>query len=292
MSEGTMEWDAGSTWYRVNGDLSGDGPAPVVILHGGPGAAHDYVETLTVLPRPSVLYDQLGCGNSTHLPDAPPDFWTPGLFVRELGELLEHLGIAGRYHVVGQSWGGMLGMEHAVRRPPGLRSLVVANSPASIELWVSETGRLRELLPIDVQETLTRHEEAGTTDSDEYEQAMNVFYERHLCRVVPFPEPLQRTFAQLAEDPTVYHTMNGPSEFHVVGSLRGWDITPRLREVRVPALVVSGEYDEATPAVVRPLAEALPDSRWELFEGASHCTHLEQPDRFLEVVEAFLAAND
>ena len=287
-----MEWDAGSTWYRVSGELSGDGPAPAVILHGGPGAAHDYVETLAALPRPSVLYDQLGCGHSQHLPDAPADFWTPELFVRELGELLEHLGIANRYHVIGQSWGGMLGMEHAVRRPPGLRSLVVANSPASMELWVSETGRLRELLPIDVQETLTRHEEAGTTDSDEYEQAMNVFYERHLCRVVPFPEPLQRTFAQLAEDPTVYHTMNGPSEFHVVGSLRGWDITPRLPEVGVPALVVSGEHDEATPAVVGPLTEALPGSRWELFEGASHCTHLEQPDRFLEVVEAFLAAND
>ncbi len=287
-----MEWDAGSTWYRVNGDLGDDGPAPVVILHGGPGAAHDYVETLAALPRPSVLYDQLGCGHSQHLPDAPADFWTPELFVRELGELLEHLGIAGRYHVLGQSWGGMLGMEHAVRQPPGLRSLVVANSPASMELWVSETGRLRELLPIDVQETLTRHEEAGTTDGDEYEQAMNVFYERHLCRVVPFPEPLQRTFAQLAQDPTVYHTMNGPSEFHVVGSLRGWDITPRLPEVRVPALVVSGEHDEATPAVVRPLAEALPDSRWELFEGASHCTHLEQPDRFLALVESFLAACD
>lgn len=287
-----MQWDAGSTWYRVNGERSGDGPAPVVILHGGPGAAHDYVESLAALPRPSVLYDQLGCGRSQHLPGAPADFWTPELFVRELSALLEHLGIADRYHVVGQSWGGMLGMEHAVGQPPGLRSLVIANSPASMELWVTETGRLRRLLPTDVQETLTRHEAAGTTDSDEYEQAMNVFYERHLCRVVPFPEPLQRTFAQLAEDPTVYHTMNGPSEFHVVGSLQGWDITPRLREVRVPALVVSGEHDEATPAVVRPLVEALPDSRWELFEAASHCTHLEQPERFLAVVESFLAARD
>jgi L-proline amide hydrolase len=292
MSEGTMRWEEGSTWYRVDGELAGDGPAPVVILHGGPGAAHDYVEPIAALPRPSVLYDQLGCGQSEHLPDAPADFWTPELFVRELDALLAHLGIADRYHVLGQSWGGMLGMEHAVRRPSGLRSLVIANSPASIELWVRETGRLRDLLPADVQATLTRHEDAGTTDSDEYEQAVNVFYERHLCRVVPFPDPLQRTFAQLAEDPTVYQTMNGPNEFHVVGSLRGWDITPRLPEVRVPALVISGEYDEATPAVVTPLAEALANARWELFEDASHCTHLEQPERFLGLVESFLAAND
>jgi L-proline amide hydrolase len=185
----------------------------------------------------------------------------------------------------------MLAMEHALEHPPGLRSLVVANSPASVELWVAEANRLRALLPAHVQATLTRHEQAGTTDSEEYEQAVMVFYERHLCRI-PFPEQLQRSFAQMEEDPTVYHTMNGPSEFHVIGTLTGWDITPRLSEVEVPVLVISGEHDEATPEVVRPLVDALPDARWELLDGASHCTHLEQPERFLELVEAFLAEHD
>jgi L-proline amide hydrolase len=72
---------------------------------------------------------------------------------------------------------------------------------------------------------------------------------RHLCRI-PFPDGLKRTFAQLAEDPTVYHTMNGPSEFHVIGTLKAWNITPRLGDVPVPVLVISGEHDEATPTVV------------------------------------------
>jgi L-proline amide hydrolase len=295
VSEGRVEWDGGWTWYRVEGVLGSEGPAPLVILHGGPGAAHDYLEPIAGLAesagRPCVLYDQIGCGRSQHLPDAPGEFWTVELFCRELAALLEHLAIAGRYHVLGQSWGGMLGMEHAVRHPPGLRSLVLANSPASMELWLSEANRLRSLLPAAVQETLTRHEAAGTTDSEEYEQAVMQFYQRHLCRI-PFPDGLQRTFAQLAEDPTVYHTMNGPSEFHVIGTLTGWDITPRLGEVGVPVLVISGEHDEATPAVVRPLVDALPDARWELIEGASHSTHLEQPERFLELVEAFLITHD
>ena len=290
-----MEWDGGWTWYRAVGDLHGSGAAPLVILHGGPGAAHDYLESFGQLAsgtgRPCELYDQIGCGRSQHLPDAPPELWTVELFTRELAALLEHLGIAGCYHVLGRSWGGMLGMEHALEHPPGLRSLVVANSPASLELWVSEANRLRSLLPADVQETLTRHEAAGTTDSEEYEQGVMRFYERHLCRI-PFPDGLQRTFAQLAEDPTVYHTMNGPSEFHVIGTLRGWDITPRLGDVRVPVLVISGEHDEATPAVVRPLVEALPDAHWELIEGSSHSTHLEQPERFLGLVETFLPAHD
>ena len=290
-----MDWEVGWTWYRVDGELGEDAPAPVVILHGGPGAAHDYVEPIAELAarasRPCVLYDQLGCGLSQHMPDAPGEFWTVDLFRRELTALLAHLGIAGRYHVLGQSWGGMLGMEHALEQPPGLLSLVVANSPASMVLWASETARLRKLLPDEVQATLTCHEEADTTDSDEYQEAVMVFYERHLCRV-PFPEALQRSFAQMDADPTVYRTMNGPSEFHVVGKIKTWDITRRLGDVRVPVLVISGEYDEATPDVVRPLVDAIPHARWELFEGASHCTHLEQPDRFLELVESFLSAHE
>lgn len=119
-----------------------------------------------------------------------------------------------------------------------------------------------------------------------------MFYERHLCRIVPFPDSLQRSFAQMDEDPTVYHTMNGPSEFHVVGKLRDWDITPRLGNVQVPVLVISGEHDEATPDVVRPLVEAIPDAHWELIPGASHSTHMEQPSRFFELVEDFLCAHD
>ena len=197
MVEGVVHWDAGETWYRVEGELDTGNAAPLVLLHGGPGAAHDYLEPIAELARTAgracLLYDQIGCGRSQHFPDAPADFWTVELFCRELTEVLEHLDIAGRYHVLGQSWGGMLGMEHALRKPRGLRSLVVANSPASMALWLEEANRLRGLLPSDVQEVLTRHEGAGTTDSDEYEQAMMRFYERHLCRI-PFPEVLQRTF--------------------------------------------------------------------------------------------------
>jgi L-proline amide hydrolase len=295
VGEAQLDWSSGRTWFRVEGLLRADGPAPLVIIHGGPGAAHDYLEPIAALAntagRPCILYDQIGCGRSQHLPDAPKDFWTVELFRRELTALIEHLGIGARYHVLGQSWGGMLAMEHALEHPAGLRSLVLANSPASLELWLSEANRLRALLPPDVQETLTRNEAAGTTDSQDYEQAVMVFYERHLCRV-PFPDGLQRSFAQLGEDPTVYHTMNGPSEFHVIGTLKGWDITAQLPDVDVPALVISGEHDEATPTVVRPLVEALPDARWELIEGASHSTHLEQPERFLEIVETFLSTHD
>ena len=293
MSEGTMTRDGNETWYRVVGDLTA-GPTPVVICHGGPGAAHDYTEPIANLSRYGrgcVLYDQLGCGNSTHLPDAPADFWTVQLFKDELVDLTRHLGVSERYAVVGQSWGGMLGMEHALDHPAGLRGLVVADSPASIPLWVEEANRLREDLPPEVQETLVQHETDGTTDTQEYEDAVRVFYDRHLCRV-PWPDYVERSFAKMAEDPTVYHTMNGPSEFHCIGSLKTWDITDRLHEISTPTLLISGRHDEATPRIVGEIHERIPGAQWRIFEESSHMPHVEEQEDFLETVEQFLKTVD
>jgi len=293
MSEGRMSWNDHETWYRVVGDLD-SGPTPVIVLHGGPGAAHDYTEPIADLSRfgrGCVLYDQVGCGKSTHLPEAPAEFWSPQLFKDELSALTRHLGVAGRYAVVGQSWGGMLAMEHALDHPAGLRAIVVADSPASMPLWVEEATRLRADLPQDVQETLTRHEAAGTTDDPAYEAAVRVYYDRHLCRI-PWPDCVERSFAQMAEDPTVYHTMNGPSEFHCIGSLKTWDITDRLPEIATPTLLVSGRHDEATPHIVEQIHSRIPGAQWELFEESSHMRHVEEPDAFLARVEAFLASID
>jgi L-proline amide hydrolase len=296
-AEGHVEWETHTTWYRVVGELDPQAAlAPVVIAHGGPGSTHDYVAPIAELLEPSgracVLYDQIGSGRSQHLRHAPADFWTVDLFKRELSALLEELGIAGRYHFLGQSWGGMLAMEHALDHPPGLRSIVVADSPASIPLWIAEANRLRAQLPQDVQDTLARHEADGTTDDPAYEAATEVFYRRHLCRLAEWPEALTASFAQMAEDPTVYHTMNGPNEFHCIGTLKEWDITDRLPEIDVPALLISGRYDEATPHVVEQLDSRIPNSRWVLLEESSHTPHLEEPEAFREAVVSFLAEVD
>jgi L-proline amide hydrolase len=284
-----LDWEGLTTWYDVHGE-PGD-RLPVVLCHGGPGATHDYLLSLRALAtggRQVVLYDQVGNGNSQHMRDAPADFWTVDLFRRELRALVEHLGWADGYHVLGQSWGGMLAMEHALQHPPGLRSIVVADSPASISLWVAEANRLREELPTDVQQALTRHETAGSTASPEYREAMQVFYRRHVCRLDPWPEEVVRTFALMDEDPTVYGTMNGPSEFHVVGTIRDWDITERLGDIDVPTLLLSGRHDEATPRIVGEIRDRVPNVQWVLLEESSHLPHVEEPERFIAAVAGFL----
>jgi L-proline amide hydrolase len=293
-SQGTVDFRGWQTWYRVTGDL-GSGATPVVVLHGGPGATHDYTLRMARLAeqgRAVIHYDQLGCGHSTHLPDRGGDFWTVGLFLDELDNLLTGLGVADAYHVIGQSWGGMLGAEHAIRQPDGLRSLVIADSPASMDLWVSEANRLRDDLPPDVQAVLLEHEAAGTTDDPAYAEAEQVFYDRHVCRVVPNPPEVTRSFDCILEDPTVYHTMNGPSEFHVIGTLRDWSVVDRVDQITAPTLLVNGAYDEATPATMQPFMDAVPDVTWHTFPESSHMPHVEEAEDFLSVVGAFLTSHD
>jgi L-proline amide hydrolase len=212
----------------------------------------------------------------------------PQLFVDEFHNLREALGFD-EYHVLGQSWGGMLGAEIAVRRPEGLKSLEICNSPASMELWLAGAARLRAELPAQVREALDRHEADGTLDHPDYVDATRVFYERHVCRVTPMPQDFVDSEQQMLADPTVYFTMNGPNEFHVVGTGRDWTIIDRLPQIAVPTLVVAGEFDEATPETWEPFVAHIPGARAHVFAGASHCTHLEMPDAFRAVVADFLA---
>jgi L-proline amide hydrolase len=290
--EGELRWDGRRTWYRVVGELDPEAlRAPVVICHGGPGATHDYVAPIAELHRSGracVLYDQLGNGRSEHLPDAGASFWTVDLFAGELAALTEHLGVDGRYHLLGHSWGAMLGFEHALRRPPGLLSVVAVSAPASMPAFVAGCNELRATLAPDVQDVFDRHEAAGSTDAEAYQQALEEFYGRFVCRRDPWPDALVATLDAVDDDPTVYTTMNGPSEFHVTGTLRDWDVTDRLGEIEVPVLLVSGGHDEVRPWVVEQALGALRDGEWVVFPDASHTPHLEEPERFLEVVEEFL----
>jgi L-proline amide hydrolase len=292
--EGIAPFRGYETWYRVTGDLR-SGSTPLFVAHGGPGCTHDYVDSFKDLAgggRAVVHYDQIGNGRSTHLRDKGGDFWTVEFFRSELENLVAHLGCSDAHYLLGQSWGGMLGAEYAVTRPAGLKGLVIANSPASMELWVSEANRLRLDLPCEVQDALTRNETAGTVDSPEYKAASDVFYARHVCRVQPMPAEVQRTFDAVADDPTVYHTMNGPTEFHVVGTMRDWTIVDRLDRIAAPTLLISGHFDEATPATVQPYADRIPDVRWHVFEHSSHMPHVEERDACMAVVGAFLADCD
>ncbi len=288
-TEGRIAFRGYETWYRIVGDGEEPGKLPILTLHGGPGACHDYLESMAALAatgRRVIFYDQLGCGNSA-VP-SNPSLWTVGLYVEEVDAVRQALGLA-CVHLVGQSWGGMLGMEYALTQPAGLASLIIESSPSSMVQWVTEANKLREALPSETQRTLLAHEAAGTTDDPAYEDAMMVFYQRHVCRLPEWPEYVLRSFEKLSENPEVYYTMNGPSEFHVTGTLKTWDITSRLGEIHVPTLVLSGRHDEATPAIHATVHHGIPSSESVIFEESAHMCHIEEPEKFQQVVSDFLA---
>lgn len=290
--EGYVPFREYQTWFRVCGDLH-NGQTPLVVAHGGPGCTHDYVDSFKDIAetgRAVIHYDQIGNGRSTHLPDKSPDFWQPGLFLDELHHLLQWLEIADDYAMLGQSWGGMLAAEHAVTQPHGLKALIIANSPASMALWLEGAATLRAQLPPDVQDTLLSHEAAGTLDSEAYKAATLVFYQRHVCRLDPMPPEVLRTFEALESDPTVYLAMNGPTEFHVIGSMKNWTIIDRLKQVRAPTLLISGRFDEATPQAVQPFKDLISGAKWVIFESSSHMPHVEERPLCMKTVSDFLLA--
>lgn len=286
-TEGTIPFRGHETWYRIVGDGEEPGKLPLLLLHGGPGAPHDYLESLERVAetgRRAIFYDQVGCGKSSRTDES---MWNVETFVDELGVVRDALGLE-HTHLFGSSWGGMLAMEYALTRPQGLASLTLSSSPASIPLWEQETGRLRRELPAEVQRILDEYEATGAADSPEYEEAMMEFYKRHVIRTEPMPSGVARTFAALGENPSVYMHMQGPNEFVIVGTLKDWDITDRLGEIDIPTLVTSGRHDECTPMQAEIVHKGIPGSEWVVFEDSSHMQFAEEPQRYLEVLDDFL----
>lgn len=287
--EGFVDVNGGRVWYRIDG--AGASGIPLLVLHGGPGAGHDYLEPLNALAdeRPVVFYDQLGCGKS----DIPDDLslWTAGRFADELGAVRVALGLE-RIHLLGQSWGGWLAQEYMASESNGVVSLVLSGTSASAADFAKSAARLVEELEPSVRDTIHRCEDAGDTTSPEYQAATMAFYMKHLCRLpMPWPDPVMRTMANVEKTP-VYGYMWGPSEFACTGTLKSWDRSASLGDIGVPTLVVAGKLDEADRSCQDTLHKGIAGSELRIIDDASHLAHLEQPEAYERAVREFLRRHE
>jgi proline iminopeptidase len=283
--EQRVEVTGGSVWTARLGPSEG---TPVLLLHGGPGAASYYMIPLAerlAEHRPTIVYDQLGCGRS----DQPDDtsLWTVDRSVEEVDQVRAALGLE-RCHLLGQSWGGWLSIEYMTRGASGIERLVLASTSASIPEFMAGARGLIEQLPEPHRSALIELGDRGEYDHPDYLAAVDVFYHRHLCRAEPWPEALVLSSEQM-DGNQVYLTMNGPTEFDVIGLLRDWDRTADLGRIRVPTLVTCGRYDEITPSCSETITRGIPDARMHVFEESAHCAHLEEADHYARIVEAFLS---
>jgi proline iminopeptidase len=286
VNEGYIDVPGGKVWYREVGEGGG---TPLLCLHGGPGSTHHNLEPLEALAdrRRVIFYDQLGCGNSDR-PDNPA-LWTLNRFVEELAQVRAALGLD-RLHLFGSSWGGMLAMQYVLDRKPELRSMILCGSPASMPRWLDGCAELLEQQDPEVIKVIRDHEASGFTACPEYQAAILGFYREHFCRLDPWPECLERSFAESGAN--VYHIMNGPSEFSVTGSLKDWDVMDRLEEITTPTLIVGGRYDECRPAHLEEMSRRIRGSLLAIIEDASHLCFAEQPAEFVSLVNAFLGETE
>ncbi|KAF7369911.1 Proline iminopeptidase [Mycena sanguinolenta] len=279
------------TWYKVVGTLGTR--RPLIALHGGPLPCL-YLANLAHMTKkygiPLVFYDQIGTGNSTHLPEKMGDeeFWNDSLFLDELDNLLLHLGVQDEYDLIGHSWGGMLSARQASRQPAGLKKLILWSAPANMKTWVDTQVYLRTQLPQEVLDTLIAHDE-GRADPAAYEKAHYIYRATYTCRVEPIPQVIFDALASVGSDPTVVVSLYGEhAGLKYEGSMRDWSMVEDAHKISVPTLLINGRYDLAQDAVMQPYFANIPRVKWVQFAESSHMAHMEERERFMDVVGSFL----
>lgn len=284
ITEDYIPVEDGRVWYRIVGaEKSG---IPLICLHGGPGAAHDYLETLEgfSVERPVIFYDQMGCGNSERPHD--PEHWKIERFVEELVKVRKALDLP-FIHLLGQSWGTILAAEYLFReKTEGVVSLIQSSPVMSFSRYVEDQRNALKKLPEDQQKVIYAAEARGDFTDPAYEELMMDFYREHLCRLDPWPDAMMRTMEKL--DHGVYEYMQGPSEFTVTGTLRDYERTEDLKELALPVLYTCGEFDTCTPSTTEYFHRMTPGSEMIIFADASHEHHLEKPEEYLVKVGEFI----
>jgi proline iminopeptidase len=264
-----------------------DGGRALLLLNGGPGLPCDYLLTphlrLVEHGWTVVSYDQLGCGLSDQPDD--PSLWTLPRYVAELEEVVSLLRLE-RFCLLGHSWGTWLGTEYALRNQARIAKYVFADGDCDTAHLVAELERLRSALGIDTVRMMKRREADGTIDHAEYQAAITLLNHRHVCRLDEWPEPLTRSLAQWNMGP--YKTIQGPNEFTYTGNIRDWTLIPKLGGLRIPCLVLCGEFDELPPACSIRIDNALPDSRLKVFSDCSHMPFYEDPEAYFACLLGFL----
>ena len=275
--EGFISVHGGKVWYKTVGTGT-----PLIVLHGGPGYPHDYLEPLEQLSDEFqvVFYDQLGCGNSER--PTNPDLWTIERFVSELENVVASLSLE-KYHLLGQSWGAALAVSFALRKPKGLQKMVLANPYISTPIWERDATRLIGKLSPAHQRAL-RTSQVG---SSQFNDAKEEYYRRFVHGMEILPEPCVRSGQKMNAD--MYRYMWGPTEFIVTGTLKNFDPSDDLKNLQVPTLFICGRNDEATPEACEHFAQLMPNSRVKVLEKSAHHAHWTETEKYIQIIRTFLA---
>ena len=291
IQEGYMHYLGYQTYYRIVGEKQ-QGKAPLLLLLGGPGSTHNYFEVLDRMAqtgRQVISYDQLGCGNS--FVEGHAELWTPETWLGELKALVKHLHLD-KFHILGQSWGGMLVIQYLIdEKPEEVATAILSSTLPASWLWGKEQHRLIKFMSREDQDAIARAEETGNYDDPAYLLANDHFMALHCAGEVTedSPECLRRPKRSGAES---YLYGWGPNEYTPLGTLKDFDYIDRLDEITAPCLIMSGTNDLCTPLIAKTMYDGIPITQWELFDGCRHMPFVEQTSHYCEVLSQWLDAFD
>ena len=284
--EAYLAVNGGRLWYRKSGTGT---RTPAILLHGGPGYASYYLKPIVDslgADRPVVRYDQLGAGRSGPMTDTL--LMTIPHFVAELDSLRSALGYD-KVHLVGHSWGTILGYEYYKAHPQHVASLTLASAALDIPAWEKNARRLVATLSDSAQKAIKAGEAEKQFDAPDYQNALNEFYGLYVWRH-PIEADLDSTVKTV--NMAIYNYMQGPSEFTITGTLRTYDATPGLKTIKVPVLYTVGEFDEANPATIRHFASLTPGAKVAVIPGAAHITSWDNAPAMTKAIRVFLREAD
>lgn len=272
--------------YNIWTKKVGNSATKMLTLHGGPGATHEYFECFEdFLPLEGIefyYYDQLGSVYS----DQPKDksLWTVDRFRDEVEQVRVALGLD-NFYLFGQSWGGMLGIEYALKYQHHLKALIISDMTASISSYVKYVNELRQKFPLEIKQILEKYEGREEYNAPEYLEVMfKHLYSKHVCRLDPWPEPFMRAFKHLNTE--IYNTMQGPNEFVVTGTFKDWNSWNYLQHIVVPTLLIVGRYDTMSENDIQKMGTLIPNSRVVVCENGSHlCMYDDQETYFHELLK-------
>ena len=278
--------------FRVWTKRFGNNPRiKVLLLHGGPAMTHEYMECFeSFFPQEGFEfyeYDQLG----SYYSDQPTDssLWTVVRFVEEVEQVRKAIGAdSTNFYVLGNSWGGILGMEYALKYQQNMKALLVANMMASCPEYGQYADRvLAAQMPADVLKEVRALEARGDFDNPKYMELLTThFYNQHIMRLPEWPEPVNRSFKHANH--SVYTLMQGPSEFGIAGRLANWDVRDRLKEIRIPTLMIGAAHDTMDPQAMEEQSKQVQKGRYVFCPNGSHLAMWDDQQVFMRGVIQFI----
>ncbi len=280
--DGFIEVQGGKIWYGIMGE--GD-KAPLLCLHGGPGGTSRSYYNLSEISkeRPVILFDQLGTGRSDHHQDTA--LLKVELFVEQVKAVKTELEL-NEFYLVGSSWGAALALEYYMKHPEDIKGIIFNSPYFSTPIWTEDAAMLVAELPDSIQTAIRTAERDSLFDTDSYAAANRFFARKHGRRKELVKHPYDTVASP--RNSFIYNYMWGPSEFTARGTLRNYDNALSLKEVKVPALFTTGEFDEARPETVERLSQMAGDSKFVMIPDAGHFTLNDNRPAVISAIQEFI----